>query len=69
MTMCVHATYLDRRFISNVRPYQPVLDLPVFTLAKPASHSILETLTAGQAPHIRVSHVEKPDHNPQPGIL
>ena len=68
MTMCVHATYLDRRFISNVRPYQPVLDLPVFTLAKPASHSILETLVVGQTRHIRVSHVEKTNHNPQPGI-
>jgi len=69
MTMCVHATYLDRRFISNVRPHQPVLDLPVFTLPKLASHSILETLTAGQGRYIRVSHVEKPNHNPLPGIL
>jgi len=69
MTMCVHATYLDRRFISNVRPHQPVLDPSVFTLPKLASHSILETLTAGQGRHIRVSHVEKPNHNPQPGIL
>lgn len=68
MTMYMHATYLDRRCISNVRPHQPVSDPPVLTLPKPASHSILETLTAGQGRDIRVSHVEKPHRNPQTGI-
>ena len=66
--MYVHATYLDRRCISNVRPHQSVLDPHVFTLPKLASHSILETLTAGQGRDIRVSHVEKPNRNPQTGI-
>ena len=68
MTMCMHATYLDRRCISNVRPHQPVSDPPVLTLPKLASHSILETLTAEQGCDIRVSHVEKPNRNPQTGI-